>query len=414
MTNLNMRNLLLSLILLTPLLPAHASTPEPGSELTVYLLTIGPGQAVYERFGHNAIRIVDRQRQTDWAYNYGLFDMGESGFILRFLQGRMWYWMAPMEFDQTLEAYREWDRTIWIQELNLTPTQRLALRNFLNWNAQPQNARYRYDYYTDNCSTRVRDALDRAADGQIRKQLQTKPTGHTFRWHTRRLMRYDPLMYTALNFILGQPIDRPLSAWEEAFLPELLMDHLQTVTTNTAGKPAPLVGPPQLLYQSTRFASPAGPPNWLAAYLLVGLGIGVLQGCFARFSARFRGCWWGFSGVVLPWFLLLGGAGIFLAGAWLLTSHHAVYHNENLLHFNPLFVGLLILIVPLLRHKPWAVKPALWLAVCIVSSSLLGLILKTLPAFHQANGELIALTLPANLGTLYAIYELTRPARSCR
>jgi hypothetical protein len=78
--------------------------------------------------------------------------MGESGFILRFLQGRMWYWMAPMEFDQTLAAYQEWDRTIWMQELNLTPTQRLALRNFLNWNAQPQNARYRYDYYLDNCS----------------------------------------------------------------------------------------------------------------------------------------------------------------------------------------------------------------------------------------------------------------------
>lgn len=412
--------LLLSVILLT-LLPARSlaqttAPAQPGSELTVYLLTFGPGEAIYEAFGHNAIWIHDPSRSPDLAYNYGMFDMGESGFILRFLQGRMWYWMQPMDAEDMVLAYkRHANRSVWVQELNLTPTQRLAFRNYLEWNARPENAHYRYDYYTDNCSTRVRDALDRALDGQIRKQLHDKTTGHTYRWHTRRLTQSDPIMYTALNFILGQPIDRPISAWQESFLPELLMEHLRTVTVlDETGRAVPLIALDKELYRSTDFASPQAPPNRTLGYLLVGLAIGGLAGVLARLSTRFRAGLWGVYGVVLPWFFLLGGAGTFLAGAWLLTSHVAVYRNENLLHFNPLALPLLVLLIALIRKKPWAARPALWLTLVIAGTSVLGLLLKVFPAFYQVNGELIALTLPANLGMLFAVYQLTRSARTCR
>ncbi|HEX2095552.1 MAG TPA: DUF4105 domain-containing protein, partial [Longimicrobiaceae bacterium] len=89
--------------------------PEPGSELTVYLLTMGPGDLVWERFGHNALWIHDPVRGTDLAYNYGLFDFRQENFVLRFVQGRMLYWMEGIPIDWTLEAYRRGNRAVWAQ-----------------------------------------------------------------------------------------------------------------------------------------------------------------------------------------------------------------------------------------------------------------------------------------------------------
>src|SRR4029453_11507821 len=109
--------------------------------------------------------------------------------------------------------------SVCVKRLNLPPPARLQLREFLRWNEQPENRFYHYDYYRDNCSTRVRDALDRALGGRIHEYATTRPTDKTYRFHTRRLTANDPLVYTGLLIGLGQPVDRPISAWEEMFLP---------------------------------------------------------------------------------------------------------------------------------------------------------------------------------------------------
>src|SRR6476646_4495938 len=131
--------------------PPTTQTNEPGSNLTVYLLTFGWGDVVWERFGHNAIWISDRARNTDITYNWGMFDFNQPHFIWRFVTGDTRYWMEPIPLAPMVRYYKENNRSILAQELNLTPAQRLKLQQFVEWNALPENQFYRYDYYRDNC-----------------------------------------------------------------------------------------------------------------------------------------------------------------------------------------------------------------------------------------------------------------------
>src|SRR6185312_13549245 len=146
-------------------------TPEPGANLDVALVTFGPGEEIWERFGHNAILIRDRTTATQRLYNYGMFDFAQKNFFLNFARGRMLYRIAVDDPADEFPQYREEGRWIVEQDLNLTPAQRAKLRDYLDWNARPENAQYRYDYFTANCATRVRDALDAALGGAIHAQL---------------------------------------------------------------------------------------------------------------------------------------------------------------------------------------------------------------------------------------------------
>lgn len=392
--------------------PAAAAPAEPGSELTVYLLTMGPGDLVYERFGHNALWIRDEARGTDLAYNYGLFDFQQENFILRFIQGRMLYWMDGYDAERTIAPYTWADRAVWAQELNLSPRQRAELRDFLEWNAREENRFYRYDYYRDNCSTRVRDALDRVLGGQLRAQTENTPSRTTYRSHTRRLTTNDVPIYTALNIALGRPTDREISAWEEMFIPMKLQEHARTLTIRDAsGREVPLVRAEQTLYQSSRGPIREAPPSWLGGYLLVGVSFGGLLALLAYGAPRSRAARLAFSATAALWALLAGTAGVVMAGLWLLTDHTAAYANENLLQMSPLALPLVLLVPALAYGARWAARAALWLAVAGAALTALGLLLQLVPGFGQVNGEVIALALPVQLGLAWAVYHLSRVVR---
>jgi hypothetical protein len=142
----------------------------PGAELRISVITIGPGAQVWERFGHNAIMLENtRTGQAVW-YNYGMFDFGAKDFWPRFMKGDMRYWMQGGMVRLELPFYFQSNRTVWAQELDLEPAQRLEIERFLEWNARPENRYYHYDYFRDNCSTRVRDVVDRVIGGAIKEQ----------------------------------------------------------------------------------------------------------------------------------------------------------------------------------------------------------------------------------------------------
>jgi hypothetical protein len=385
---------------------------EPHSKLTVYLMTMGPGKAVWERFGHNAIWIHDPEHGTDKAYNYGLFDLRQEGFLVRFLQGRMWYWMQGFPAEAYVELYRRANRSVWVQELEIPAAARRELQDFLEWNERPENRFYHYDYYRDNCSTRVRDALDRALGGGIRDYAGALPTGKTYRFHTRRLTANDPLVYTGLLLGLGHPVDREISAWDEMFLPLALRDHMRKVRVRgDGGTEVPAVRSERTLFESTDTAPADRPPFWVPFYLGLGVAIGagtILLARGARSSPRVRTAFLAVAGV---WSLLVGVLGLVLAGLWGLTDHTAAYYNENLLQTNPLALVLIWLLPRSTRNSPGRNPSALaWrIGATIASLSLLGLVLKALPGFYQVNGEIIALALPIHLGLAAAMWQLSHP-----
>jgi hypothetical protein len=389
--------------------PAPPLEPAPGSELVVYLMTMGEGDLVYERFGHNAIWIHDPVAGTDHTYNWGLFDFDQPAFLRRFVQGRMWYWMDAFDADRTARSYFSHNRSVWVQELNLTPGQRRDLADFLEWHRLPENRFYRYDYYHDNCSTRVRDALDRVLGGQLAQQTMGVPADATFRSHTRRVTVLAPITYTGLMIGLGPDVDREISVWEEMFLPLSMRESVRHLTViDDLGQAVPLVRSERTLFAADRPPLPDAPPRWWPAYLTMGLAMAGLMLILGHFSARSAAARAGLAGLGAAWLLVAGVLGVVLAGLWGLTDHAAAYRNENLFHFNPLALPLAV-VFPVLLYRPGRVLPwAVWLATAVAALSVLGLLLKPLPWFVQVNGEIIALALPVHLAIAAIAWLLVR------
>jgi hypothetical protein len=392
-----------------PTRPEGTRPASPPESLTVYLMTMGPGKRVWERFGHNAIWIHDPVRGTDQAYNYGLFDFHQQNFLLRFIQGRMWYWMQGFPAESYVEQYRRANRSVWVQELEMAPQARRELQEFLEWNERPENRFYHYDYYRDNCSTRVRDALDRALGGRIHQSTRSALTNRTYRFHTLRLTANDPPVYSGLLLALGQPVDRPISAWEEMFLPLAMREHLRELTvTGKDGAAVPLVRSERTLFEATEPTPPSTPPFWLPFYLGIGLGLGGSAYGLATRARRSRPARLGFLMLTWIWVLVTGTAGVVLAGLWGLTDHAAAYYNENILQMNILALPLVWRLPGFVRAKRSSARLTLGLATAVAAISVVGLVLKLLPQFYQINGQVIALALPAHAGVAAALWRLTR------
>jgi hypothetical protein len=390
-------------------LSAQQTSPpaaSPRSDLTVYLMTFGPGARVWERFGHNAIWIHDPADGTDEAYNYGLFDFAQENFILRFVRGQMWYWMAGFPADRYVDQYQHDNRSVWVQELELTPSAKAQLQTFLRWNAEPEHRFYHYDYYRDNCSTRVRDAIDRAAGGALLAQTADVPSGATYRFHTQRLTANDPPIFTGLLLALGERVDRPISAWEEMFLPLKLREHVRRVTVaGPNGTRLPLVRSERTVFESTAPPPPDAPPHWLRWYLAAGIAIGGAAWLLARRARGSAVASVGFALLAGGWALLAGLAGLVMAGLWGLTDHVMAGCNENLLQMNPLALLVLPGVVGW-RTRGRAAKLAGRAVVVVAVLSVLGLALKVLPGLDQVNGPVIALALPAQVGIAAGLRRL--------
>jgi hypothetical protein len=379
---------------------------EPGSELTVTLLTYETGGRVWERFGHNAILIHDAATGSDHHYDYGRFDFGQAHFFFHFAQGRMWYSMGETTDPAgVIQFYAAEGRKIWSQELDLTPAQRVALRDFLAWNIRPENAGYAYNYYLDNCSTRIRDALDRAAEGAIRRSAQV-PSGFTWRDETRRLDENNTFLYTGLMVLLGEPVDVEMSRWEQMFLPIRLREQLDSVRIiGPGGVERPLVKSERILATGGRWPVPERPSRWAWRYLGLGVILGGLLAATGRSGVR--GLVAVYLGVATLWELVAGVVGLIITWLWALSAHAVAHRNENILLFNVLSLALAVALPMAVRGNPRAGSAARRLALGVAALAALSLLIKLWPAFHQSNLDLIALALPVHAGVLLGLR--TRP-----
>jgi hypothetical protein len=390
------------------------ATPEPGSQLTVYLLTMGPGDQVWEKFGHDAIWIHDEANHSDIAYHWGLFDFADKEFFPRFIQGRMRYSMGAFDMNETVDAYRQANRTVWAQQLNFSPAQRERLAEFIAWNNQPQNRFYHYDYFRDNCSTRVRDALDRGLGGIIQRATENVSSHSTYRFHTARLTQDDWPVFTGTMMGLGQPTDTDISAWEEMFLPVRMMDRLRTLRVPGVNGSEPLVLNERVLVQATRAPEDTQVRRGIFSYLEISLVI-LAFGLALWFVGK-SGASLGLLTLATAWSAVAGLAGVLLAGLWAFTDHLYSYRNENVLQLNPLSLVVAVLLIRLMwkrRRFPDTTPGRFTIgsALVVAGLSALGFVLQVLPAFHQVNGDVIALALPLHLGVLVALLGLAARSR---
>ena len=303
-------------------------------------MTYGTAERVEEQFGHNAIWIRDPARGVDAVYNFGFFDFDKPGFYREFVFGEMIYYALARSPEEELAYYRWRDRDVRAQLLNLSDAQLRKLRQWLDERVQPETREFRYDYYFNNCSNRIRDGLDFALDGALSASAKRQPAAMTFRQHTRRMLGDAPLLYLGVQAALGRPADRPRTRWEEMFLPEVVAR--VAADSAAAGRglsDAPLVLADRMLYESTRPDDPEAPAFAWALFvplLIASLGVILLPAGFASPSGRSRALFG-----ARAWILLSSTAGLLLLFLWVGTDHQAASRNENLLLLNPLSLLLL-------------------------------------------------------------------------
>jgi hypothetical protein len=397
--------LLLCLLgLLLTAAPAHADSPpwgtgeSRGEDLVISLVTFSPGDDVASWWGHGSLVVEDTKLRQLRLYNYGMFSF-DSTMLGRYAMGRLEFWVAEASAGRTYRAYQSLNRDVRIQELNLTPEQRVEVAKLLAVNVLPENRHYLYHHYKDNCVTRLRDMIDRATGGQFR-QAASAPGRMTLREHTRRYTAVSAPMSVLLDFLMNDEIDQPITRWDEAFLPDELEKQVaEFQVVGVDGQKAPLVAKPWAFYTSDRPRPPAEPPKYGPWMLLLGVALGggaVGLAYWGRKGARLPRVLLGLENMVLG--LVLGVPGTVLFIMWLVTDHTVTYRNENLFLANP----LTLLALPLGLMLTWGSKLArswlriLWLV--LAASGVLGLVLKVIPLFDQDNWRLIAFILPISLG----------------
>ena len=387
---LNQCCLLLCVIMLAWSAPATANTmsaipPVAADTAEAWLVTFGPGEIYWERFGHNAIWLREPAAGLDHTFNFGYFDFEQEDFFLRFMRGRMLYFSIAQPASREFEFYRGDNRSIRAQKLNLQPAQYTQLRDYLLNDIRPENRDYRYDYYLNNCSTRIRDALDLALDGALSARTKSLPAKLNFRDQTRRLTEMQFWYYLGLELGLGAPVDRDVSRWDEMFIPMVVADELAAMSRDTGDS---VLATDMVIFTSTANQPAATPTSYWYRYLLFGL----LVTAIAWVSGRMMPPVW-LQGLAGSWVLINATIGLVLAALWLFTDHEVTRPNANLLLFNPLI--LLVLAAPLKR----LIAGLLTIAVTLAWLLLL------LPG-HQYNLDVLVLATPINLAV--AAYFLTK------
>jgi hypothetical protein len=389
------------LLLALLLAPRHADAQEPPSRVSV--LTMGPGDHPFTRFGHNAI-LLEWNGARSAVYNYGTFEFDGLQGVSDFMTGRFRYWLSVGALPSTVRAYGAAQRSLVAQELELSAAERARLYEALERNAQPEHRYYDYDYYRDNCSTRVRDALSELLGGELTREV-TGSGRFTFRQHTLRLVGDAPLLYFGLDVALGAPTDRPISRWEELFLPQELHDELAHATREVAGKHVPLVRAERVLLRANRAPLASAPPRREASFALLGAVLGLGGALLGHVAARRRSARIAFGTTVAALGLVLGLLGTALVIFWS-SKHWAAHQNWVAFACPPWLLALVPYGVSVARGRARAasVVSALFAATALTT---LGFVLPSLPSAERLRDALLFFPLWA--GFFYGAWRARRP-----
>lgn len=341
--------------------------PRDMGRVHFYLISVDVGDKVWDNFGHTALRLVDEASNTDIVFNWGGFDAsgGVVAFSFDFFKGIMNYTLQTSSPDWEFANYERQQRTVWQDKINLSNSQKALLFKRLSWNLQPENIVYPYHYFFDNCTTRVRDYLDEALGGQIRRAFIGQ-SDQSFREQVQNHYASVGVVALSLDILMNSNIDRLASEWEEMFLPLTFRARLQQLPSDVAiaGVIQPLLSESQIINAFPRPVAEVNPFETIAIVLLgsVLLLLILLKKVPMSFFATH-------SGISLKFpafsFRLLGLMGLLTAipsgiygslmlGSWFISDHLDLHHNVNLLLFWPTdLLGVVVALRWLFLCKPW-------------------------------------------------------------
>ena len=376
-----------------------------GENLTLKIAVIGPGDELYFWWGHIALVIEDSDTGRSRFYDYGLFSFENDRFFYNFAFGRLLYSCGASPADRNMAVYVNSNRDIFMYTLDLPPETRLKVRDFAENNILPENRDYFYHHFRDNCSTRIRDIIDLATDGQFKEQYGQAPGRFTLREHVRRHTWFSPAVDWILNFWMGQVIDTPITIWDDMFLPaevgKRIEDFWYTDVNDVRRK---LVLKTETVYKAEgRPAVLDVPRRQWPRELAFSLALSAIFGFFFFLQAkkcRLGRILAGFSMSLAG--LVFGIAGLLLYFMNLFTNHDYTYQNANMLFGTPILLAAIPLgLCYALTKKPdrlvvyGALTRLIWLLAAL--GIFVSMAIKLLPAFYQQNLTDQMLMLPISL-----------------
>jgi len=261
------------------LVAIHCAAQPLSPEAKISLLICAPGDEIYSGFGHAAIRINDPLNERDTVFHYGGFDYTAPHFIWRFAKGETDYFIFAQRMASFMQEFYEEKRSVTEYVLDLAPAEKQFMYDLLKENYKPENRVYRYNHFLDNCSTRLRDQIEKTVRGQIRYDT----TGNeklTFRNLIDRYIDGNTWIGLGIKLALGHPTDRLTTYSEKMFLPDYLGNDMARAVVTRNGKEAPLVLSKAMIIQAPlpeREFSLTSPAFVLVFFFLLTLGITVWE-----------------------------------------------------------------------------------------------------------------------------------------
>lgn len=366
----------------------------------VSILTCDPNTEPYAIFGHSAIRIRDSLSGVDVVFNYGTFDFDDPRFYIKFLAGRLDYYLSSAPFQEFLQEYKEDHQMVREQVLNMQGPEKQLLWEKLLENLKLKNRYYKYDFFYDNCSTRIRDDIDRIYGSRYRvddpaagNDVPAAGNNKSFRQEIRPYFAYNPWIGFGIDVCLGLPADKRPSRNERMFLPQNLFEALEH---SSIGQPQSAIGRQRLVsatvvydFNHTTHGLPAF--NWnspiVVNWILLAIGLLVVVG-----EIKSKRHWAVFDVLV---FGLTGMVGFALLYLWLFTDYTVARVNLNLIWACPL--NLLAVLVPLPRLKK--------IYFSFYSIVLCGLLLFFLVAPQYFNWAILPLVLTMGMRSVGIVYS---------
>ncbi|MDN5216185.1 DUF4105 domain-containing protein [Fulvivirgaceae bacterium BMA12] len=309
-------------------------------EATVSLITPEPGQeAIFTIYGHSAIRIHDPANNLDTVFDYGIFDFQDPNFSLNFAKGYLRYMVGGRNFSRFTVAYKRFDRTIHEQILNLTQEEKQRTFEFLANNARPENRYYFYDYFYDNCATKIRDVFQNILGDKLVFDESYVVPKHSFRDMVDSLSVYQPWGDFGIDICLGLPMDKKMSPLEYMFLPGYVFKGFSQATIKRGEQSVPLVKEASIYYQGTPQTLDVG--IFTPKFVFWSLFFVLLAITFFGFKKDKVHYW-----IDIILFSVMGLLGIFLLLLWTATDHRAAANNLNLLWAIPLHFPAALLLIP--------------------------------------------------------------------
>ena len=391
------RKILLILLSLFILQVYTQENKDKSTQYHISILTIGPGNSLSDAFGHSGIRVIDEINNYDVVFNYGVYDYNAPNFYGNFVKGRPIYSLGLNNYENFYKNYVNQSRQIIEQKLDLSEYQKRIFVNKLITNSKEANKFYEYNYFENNCSTKIADIFNEILEEDIENESLYKANVGSNSYRKLVYENINPNSWGALgiDICLGAVIDKNINSKDELFLPYNLKSYFDQLG-NSNIKNGNLVTTSVLFGEYSKYTETLISP----VYFLLILSLIIISITYIDYLRRTRSVL--LDSIVL---LVTGTIGLLLIYLWFFSNHTASAWNYNLLWAIPFN---LILFIELLKskQKKWVIS---YLKLIVIM--LLLMCLHWVVGVQVFNISLISLILALIIRYFYLIKYFTNSIR---